>query len=79
MYVYFRFEWVLILHFYSFSVVRADEQREQHVPDVRVVDGHYVAHQGSILWNSILAENFSDKFSSSNFGQFSTQHQRIKN
>jgi hypothetical protein len=29
--------------------------------------------QGSNLQNSISAENFSDKFSSSNFGQISTQ------
>jgi hypothetical protein len=32
---------------------------------------------GSISWNSISAENFSDKFSSLNFGQSSTQEQQI--
>jgi hypothetical protein len=30
--------------------------------------------QGSILQNSILAEKFSDKFISSNFGQKQKQH-----
>jgi hypothetical protein len=33
-----------------------------------------VVAQGSILQNSTSAENFSDKFSSSNFGQTSFQN-----
>jgi hypothetical protein len=32
--------------------------------------------QGSILQNSISAENFAEKFLSSNFGQISTQKNR---
>jgi hypothetical protein len=33
--------------------------------------------QGPILQNSISAENFSDKFASSNFGQRSSQKQSV--
>jgi hypothetical protein len=36
--------------------------------------GELAIFQGSILQNSISAENFSDQFSSSKFGQFSIQN-----
>jgi hypothetical protein len=39
--------------------------------------GWYETNQGLILQNSILAGDFPDKFSSSNFGQFSTQNNNI--
>jgi hypothetical protein len=42
-----------------------------HLATVRHLLEH--CHQGSILRNSISAQNFSDNFSSSNFGQISTQ------
>jgi hypothetical protein len=36
-----------------------------------------VCAQGSILHNSVSAENFTDKWSSSNFGHFFTRKQHI--